>query len=697
MKADRILDMIGDARGDYVWQAQGWREGMLKQNTGRLSLRKPLLIAAIIAAMLLLAGCVAYVLSLNDVILEQWTREDSHSGEVEVGNRLSLHGYVGSPGYQATKEWFAWKETYDPDGSIREAEEAAAPDRFSFDDYGVEYWEYDVYSQEMKDKIDEICGKYNLELLGKSYTCTNMEDFYRVLKIDGVLKPEAEAEFSQGGSRYFFENGSFEIEKTMTLTGEDNPWPYPSTIAFRCSRKDAFYDVGISIGAVEDYDQWVYKTSDGVEVLLVMDEKDGLMFVDKGDYFLTVTGIETHAGNILDGEHQMERAGMEALAEVFDFTIQPQRVGREAAQAVDQEYYDAQIATPEEEAAFQAEWNAYFGVASYEERVKYHLSKSSSAERLGYTFRDLDGDGMAELIIGKDGYINYMYTDKSGAAEEIFGPLTSTTAYLTEDGYLVSDHGDSVLDMSVYFRKFENGQLVTESSLRYSPYFLLDGATSAWQLIKDNNGTPITEAEYHRLRNAKKRVVLEMEPLTEYPLSREVEMPYIDRDMSYYPVEDTFAELARNAILNPSEGLPGEALNYRFALRDLDGDGQEELLWDEEYYRAVLAEKDGQLYCLFSGETLNLCQGNIIEVIHNYSGHNRTYCYYRVENGKGVNAAYLRYDEDLDPGNPWFRSCDASGQDTSLVPITEAEFNRILAQYVHTEPGWKPVMEYPLN
>lgn len=65
MNANEILDMIGDARGSYVWDAQQVRSGN-RIRTGRsLPIKKMWLIAAIIAMLLMLAGCaVVYVLSL---------------------------------------------------------------------------------------------------------------------------------------------------------------------------------------------------------------------------------------------------------------------------------------------------------------------------------------------------------------------------------------------------------------------------------------------------------------------------------------------------------------------------------------------------------------------------------------------------------------------------------------------------------
>ena len=62
MNANDILDMIGDAKGTYVWDAQNVRSGSVSVTKKRPSIRRTLWIAAMITLMLLLVGCtIAYV------------------------------------------------------------------------------------------------------------------------------------------------------------------------------------------------------------------------------------------------------------------------------------------------------------------------------------------------------------------------------------------------------------------------------------------------------------------------------------------------------------------------------------------------------------------------------------------------------------------------------------------------------------
>lgn len=92
MNSNDILDMIGDANGEYIWDAQRVRSGELPAGQPRLSLRKPLLIAAIVALCLLLVGCtVAYVQGwFGDFFTQQSQQPLSDSQTAYLGKNEQL-------------------------------------------------------------------------------------------------------------------------------------------------------------------------------------------------------------------------------------------------------------------------------------------------------------------------------------------------------------------------------------------------------------------------------------------------------------------------------------------------------------------------------------------------------------------------------------------------------------------------------
>ena len=248
----------------------------------------------------------------------------------------------------------------------------------------------------------------------------------------------------------------------------------------------------------------------------------------------------------------------------------------------------------------------------------------------------------------------------------------------------------------------ENGERIHDYWIEIRSYWG-HSDESPWRLCYSvDDDRPITEEEYYQYCNSKERVVLDMLPLTDYPLPEPANYNTNGRDVTLYNTASSYEEMIRNDIINPVELQPGVFSEPKYALLDLDHDGQEELIIDEDEYRVVYTMADGKAIPMYSGTTyngvaLNICMGNIIEIIHSYSGENKAYCYYRMSGTTGEMVEYLRYDAERNPQNPWFRSVDGSGQDISLEPITKAEFDRIRNAYAPQELDWKPVAEYPLS
>lgn len=116
MNANAVLDMIGDAKDTYIWDAQQVRSGNVTYNKKKISIKKMWLIAAIIAMILTLVGCtIVYVLSLQDFEIgsqtttkEVWSDDGRELlGEETIPQQVfTLNGLKGTASYQASKEWF---------------------------------------------------------------------------------------------------------------------------------------------------------------------------------------------------------------------------------------------------------------------------------------------------------------------------------------------------------------------------------------------------------------------------------------------------------------------------------------------------------------------------------------------------------------------------------------------------------------
>ena len=239
------------------------------------------------------------------------------------------------PGYQATKEWYEWLETYDQDMSVYHSEEA-----FS-EDFEEKYWAYNLYSREMKDKLEEICQKYGLELLGKMYADPDVEAGYQALGISGVFRPGTQVEANWREIAYYA-GGSFRLADHVTLAGQID-----RIVTFQCHRKSAFSDLYASVGPEETYEEWTYTTSYGVEVLMVLDyggaRGNATMYAEYGDYVYLLTISEFEDVPLPD------QAGLEAYAECFDFSVEPQHITEADIAAVEARREEADQAAEKEE------------------------------------------------------------------------------------------------------------------------------------------------------------------------------------------------------------------------------------------------------------------------------------------------------------------------------------------------------------
>ena len=143
---------------EFVDEAEAVTE--LKGEKRILSLRRSVLIAALIAMLLMLVGCaVVYMLSMKEIhIGQQQAYQDVFEYDPESGQAvaylgqeavtedvLTLAGIQGSRNYQAAQEWFAFKQAYDPNGEIKASVWKNLPE------FPEEYAYYDIYTQEMKD------------------------------------------------------------------------------------------------------------------------------------------------------------------------------------------------------------------------------------------------------------------------------------------------------------------------------------------------------------------------------------------------------------------------------------------------------------------------------------------------------------------------------------------------------------------
>ena len=678
-----IMKGLNGIKDGFVMDAQDFRQG--KRKVRHIPHKKLGLIAAIIALALLLVGCtVVYVLRLQDMAFGQDTQEVLGSG-VQDRTLLSLQGVKGTPGYQATKEWHEWLKTYDPDDRIYHSQEA-----FS-EDFGDDYYAYNLYTREMKDKLDEICDKYQLNLLGKMYVDPDEAAACKALGIQGILRSDARAQTNFGSVRYYAD-GSFTVGGKMTL--ETQVWPYEEIVTFSCCRKDSFSDLYGSVGPEGTYEEWTYTTTQGVDVLLVLEQRNAMnqqifLMADRGEYVFTFHALEY--------DRAWTREALEAYAEAFDFTIQPQRVHQEALAQTQQRREEA-----DEEIAQDFDKKAHFySDLGYDARIKSRMEFITHPSQLGFCLMDLNGDGAEELIVGENGYIIAIYTKRDDGTQYIMSPTIAYPSVVYESYSYVSGMGfglggsatymylcaDNVIanvfvctdgSVAYHFVKGENGNFVWDKSIVHytenSEYY----RGNAWVLYPESpayGSVPSTEAEFNEILSSHPRLPITLTPITQYPLADSapsgIGMP--DEVYSSY-----------GAIFQNWEA-PVDGWNY--SLLDLDGDGQDELFLTKGDWKGVLTVKNGRVKILECGQDIRICKGNYILHTCSYLDGNSATSVYKVQNGNAVLVDYVRYDNSRE--NPWLYAPDA--QDESLKPITQQQYEGILSKYVAMTPEMHPV------
>ena len=275
MNGKDLLLSLGNIGDDLIEEAETFRFAA----TPRRGLRRPALVAALIAAALLLVGCaVAYALSVGSLrigerqVTEQRFSADSseYLGEETVTQQvLTRAGIVGSPEYKAAQEWYEFRQSYDPDGAIFQEVRENLPA------FPKEYDGYNLYTQEMKDRLDEILQKYRLKPVGAGIPFQTPRLLFEALDIENVLRTGSGATMDTfAGALY--ESGTLVVDGNVFLS----PKEVVHMAAFY-TPKGYFNENVVYLSDIQNWTQENYVTASGNQVLLLFKEGEwGWVFYD---------------------------------------------------------------------------------------------------------------------------------------------------------------------------------------------------------------------------------------------------------------------------------------------------------------------------------------------------------------------------------------------------------------------------------
>lgn len=671
-----LLNLIGEAREEYVFDAIKTKTGVL-QKKKRLTLNRIGLIAAIIALLLLLVGCVAVYLRLQDMSIGKETYAESYNNQglaIEptegIRDIVTWGGHSGDPTQLALKEWYEFLEIYDTNGALKEqfleSETIDFPEQY--------YDTYHCYTKEMADKLEEIAGKYDLKLLDSPLILQRYQEdlFWESTGLVSILIPESNVEIAHLSGE-IYAPGNFNLDLDLKLKNEEIGL-YGEYYYFS---KDYLHNGGWSKIDLSKVSQWGYTTVSGTPVLLALSDKGSAYILaeqDKASILITIDGNLT-ASRYPQPEDIITKEQLEQIADTFDYTIAPLPI----------DLTILKTKLEETEAAYQAA-HAYVPEqhGSFTEYLMQNKGLGSS-QTTQYAFYDLTGDGVEELLLGSNGAYTTWLTMKNG---KVISTSISDT-HLCEDGIQ-----EEVLQFSVFSNYEQHTYMapISDSAVA-SPDIPCEVITcltykgDTWYQGPSRiafDRTPISDEEAQAIMEKYTRIELNWYPISEYPIDDQ------GRTLGDYALENddrlSAAEL-RKIYANLVKDIEHTEYTH-FLIADINEDGRDDLCLSQngETIYDIYSYSHGEVYGLASGEYYP-CEENVLEycdIVNMFGGVEKVEHLYFRFGARGLEPiAYIAYNKAT---ASWER-------DREGTPITEAEAMAVMERYPRISVGFHPIEE----
>ena len=300
----KLLLGLGYVSGEYIDMA-------LEAMPVRAHRHRPiraLLVAAVIVLLLLALSAAAYAgnwFGIKDALLHQ----------TEVTVYLSVQGLESSAEFQAYQEFMDFYNDYTANGYYGDA----VPQEQ--DEWMREHSRiYFCYTQRLKDKIFELCGKYGLKTrdgvyeegsadIGRLYTAVGVDGFMRGCEFDN----ENVGFICYGDGSFILQGMWYDAEKGLDCT-------------VRRSMK-GYFGQGYAHFGADAVTERSYTTALGAEVTIIMDEYNGAVLYNGEDAFVTAELTRFDTETSYDGDvpeeqvlgRELTEATLERFADSIDF------------------------------------------------------------------------------------------------------------------------------------------------------------------------------------------------------------------------------------------------------------------------------------------------------------------------------------------------------------------------------------------
>ncbi len=558
---------------------------------------------------------------------------------------LTLESLQSSANYKASMEIKDYVQSCNATGDVDETLSEA-------------YRAYGCRNTEMAQKVDEICTKYGLNKVGDGISPDTTEEMFTALNVRSMVRDSGNGDVTTSNPSYSAD-GNFEFWGATTVSGLDYPIEYRAYRAMKQTLSTAYWE----IENTSDY-QWSNAvTTAGTDVLIAVGQNNSLVLTDTGDSVVVIVVM-----NATTGDTQTGKATLEAFANTFDLSLAPRTrnapvettAPTESGTAIPEAY---QPVIAKYVTALTEHWG---GEACSNADISILVSYATSPSELGYALLDLDNDGTDELIIANDAERQVIYDLYSLVDGKVVHVFTGwdRNSYELREGYRILNVGSNGAALTDYvYCHLSRGQLVTDSLIRF------DAATDPdhpwFRGTGENDLAPITDENWSEDEIYSTAASL---PIAITPFAD-------DSAGSYDPALADYEGYLST--------IDTSSIDY-YALRDLDGDGQDELLLydsDIESLDKVATIQNGtakELEFASSGSVLFLCPDNVLEEWQGFSGGGERMTYYRVENHAAVPFECITYSADE---SQWYRDSNYDFFEEDLTPITEEEALRVTGAY----------------
>lgn len=681
MTGKDLLIGLGDISPKYYEEAE--KETIASKHR---TLRRPLLIAAVIALTALLVGCaVVHALRLQDMSIgqETYTQSFDDSGKAiepveKTRDVLTLFGHNGDAIQQATAEWFAFLETYDPDRKYADnnPDHAEIPNQYEYT--------YGCYTADMAAKVDEIAAKYNLKLLEEwlPFQAWQSDIFLEESGIGSLVLPDSGAEMTRL-SGMFYPPYNFDVDIELDMDGvQGKPW-----VTVLYARKDYFprdYPGGTDLSL---YEQWDYTASDGTPLLLALSSKGHGYIVAEPENAMMILSVD---GNFSmsaypEAEEVMTKEELEAVADVFDYSIQPQILDRTA---VEQRLEESNQAHDAENTYVPKTYGSFS-----EALISMFSTPDKTAQ---YTFFDLTGDGKEELLIDTwgNGTIDQWYAIQDGEVQFYFG----NNSYLCEGRVLERYFPDpELLYESHYYVKADSETAWMDLDQEthgdmIEVLWLIDGQWSCAPKPFGAEEKKITPEEAQAIMDKYPRIQLDWKPVMDYPISE-------TQTFGDY-LEEKDVRVSREELLDIYKKCLNDMTDMYYShyrILDINGDGVDDLLLKGEndsiigntdFYWIALTYRYGQIKGFASD--FYLCEDGVLEHVNT-----RHIDGIGVEKNGHTFQRYVGLETEILDFVVYNKATAAwQGDWWDKMPMTEEEANAILAKYPRIDQGMLPIADF---